>query len=237
MRIKDRNAIGWYNYFGTFPVSAHYSIHTEYQWRRDEIIKNPMQSLLRLGLNYQLNAKIQWRLGYAWIETYDYGDYPINAFGKRFTEHRIYEMLTLQDQSGKFDFSHRFMLEQRWIGQYSDIQQTREDSYAFANRARYMFRTQYTPGRKPGKSRGPYLAVYDEVMIGFGENVRENVFDQNRLGILLGYVFQPGFRVEAGYLNQILQLGREVNGMNVFQYNNGVIANVVINTRPRKKNP
>jgi hypothetical protein len=57
-------------------------------------------------------------------------------------------------------------------------------------------------------------------MIGFGKNVAENIFDQNRIGILFGYRFSPKVRLEAGYLNQIVQLGREINNQNVFQYNN-----------------
>uniref|UniRef100_UPI0037BE61AF DUF2490 domain-containing protein n=1 Tax=Flavobacterium sp. TaxID=239 RepID=UPI0037BE61AF len=78
-------------------------------------------------------------------------------------------------------------------------------------------------------------AAYDEVFIGFGENVNENVFDQNRIGVLLGYQFNSSLRVEGGYLNQILQLGREVNGSNVFQYNNGIIVNALFTFDLSKK--
>lgn len=63
-RLNTNNSIGWYNYFGTLKVSEKLSIHTEYQFRRNEIITEWQQSLLRLGLNYKLNPKIQLRLGY-----------------------------------------------------------------------------------------------------------------------------------------------------------------------------
>ena len=71
-RINTSNSIGWYNYFGTFKVSNKFGIHTEYQFRRNEIITEWQQSLLRLGVNYQLNPKVQLRLGYALIETFPY---------------------------------------------------------------------------------------------------------------------------------------------------------------------
>jgi hypothetical protein len=58
-RISNTNSIGWYNYFGTFKVSKKFGIHTEYQFRRNEVITERQQSLLRLGVNYQLNSKIQ----------------------------------------------------------------------------------------------------------------------------------------------------------------------------------
>jgi hypothetical protein len=71
--------------------------------------------------------------------------------------------------------------------------------------------------------------VYDEVLVGFGENVNANIFDQNRIGILLGYRFNKTLRIEGGYLNQTLQLGRLINGQNVYQYNNGFIINANFN--------
>lgn len=81
----------------------------------------------------------------------------------------------------------------------------------------------------------PYLAVYDEVFLGFGKNVNENIFDQNRFGILLGYKFSPTLIIEGGFLSQIVQLGREVENRNVFQYNNGIIINSVFNFDLSKK--
>ena len=79
------------------------------------------------------------------------------------------------------------------------------------------------------ENKTPYIAAYDELFIGFGENVNENIFDQNRIGLVLGYRFSNSLRIEAGYLNQTLQLGREVNNRNVFQNNNGFIINTNFN--------
>ena len=79
--------------------------------------------------------------------------------------------------------------------------------------------------------------VYDEVLVGFGENVNANIFDQNRIGILLGYRFSKTLRIEGGYLNQTLQFGRLINSQNVFQYNNGLIINANFNidlSRPKE---
>jgi hypothetical protein len=75
----------------------------------------------------------------------------------------------------------------------------------------------------------PYVVLYDEIFVGFGENVQANIFDQNRIGILLGYRFNKNVRIEGGVLNQILQFGRQINGKNVFQHNNGIILNANFN--------
>lgn len=224
-RVNVKNNIGWFNYFGTFKVSEKFSVHTEYQFRRNEIITKWQQGLLRMGVNYQLNPKIQLRIGYAWIETFPYGEIPINEMGKDFTEHRVFQMVTLADEIAFVDFSHRFMLEQRWVGRYSNPGLTNEDEFPLLNRFRYMLRLQIPLKGKEIKDKTPYVAIYDEIFLGFGQNVNENIFDQNRVGILLGFRFSPFLRIEAGYFNQILQLGREINNSNVFQYNNGFILN------------
>lgn len=234
-RITNKNTIGWYNYFGTFKLNNKWGLHTEYQWRRENLITNWQQGLLRVGVNYQLNPKVQLRLGFAWIETFAYGDITINAMGKNFTERRLFEMATLTDKVGIVDLSHRLMLEQRWAGRYTNASLQKEDAVSFLNRIRYMFRCQVPLNGKEIKNSTAYLAMYDEIFVGSGKNVNENIFDQNRFGVLVGYKFNPKVRIELGYLNQIIQLGREVNNSNVFQYNSGIILNTNFNFDLSKK--
>jgi len=228
-RLTTSNTIGWYNYFGTFKLSEKTGIHTEYQWRRNDLISNWQQGLLRVGLNYQLSPKVQYRVGYAWVETFPYGEYALNKLGRAFTEHRIFEMVQLSQKEGILDISHRFMLEQRFIGRYSSAAETKEDEFPLSNRGRYMVRLQVPLRGQEIKDKTAYFAVYDEVLVGFGKNVNANIFDQNRIGILLGYRFDKNVRIEGGYLNQTLQFGRLINGQNVFQYNNGLIINANFN--------
>ncbi|MBP6410365.1 MAG: DUF2490 domain-containing protein [Pseudarcicella sp.] len=73
------------------------------------------------------------------------------------------------------------------------------------------------------------MVFYEEIFIGFGENVNANIFDQNRVGALLGYRYNKNFRIEAGYINQTLQFGCLINCQNVFQNNNGLIINANFN--------
>lgn len=228
-RIATSNAIGWYGFFGTFKLSEKTGIHTEYQWRRNDLINSWQQGLLRVGLNHNLTPRVLLRGGYAWAETFPYGEYPLNKLGREFTEHRIFEMVQLSQKEGIVDISHRFMLEQRFIGRYSSASLTSEDEFPLSHRARYMLRLQVPLKGREIKDNTPYIAAYDEVLIGFGKNVNANIFDQNRIGILLGYRFNKNVRIEGGYLNQTLQLGRQINGQNVFQNNNGFIMNANFN--------
>jgi hypothetical protein len=92
-----------------------------------------------------------------------------------------------------------------------------------------MFRLQFPIKDESIGGHTPYLAIYDELMIGFGKNIQANVFDQNRIGVLLGYQLNNQLRLEGGYINQTLQFGRLIEGKNVFQHNNGLIVNVLTN--------
>lgn len=234
-RISDDNTIGWFTNTTTLQFAERWSGHLEYQFRRDEFVRNGQQNLFRTGINYRANDKLTLRLGYAWVETFPYGDIPLQAAGRIFPENRLYQMALLNNPIGRVDISHRFMLEQRWVGRFLSPESPRPDEQVYSNRLRYMFRAQLPLNKPKMEDKTVYLAAYDEVFLGFGRNVNENVFDQNRLGLLVGYRFSPKFRLEGGFLQQLVQLGREINGRNVFQYNNGLIVNTVVNLDLRKK--
>lgn len=228
-RATHYNTIGWYGFFGTIKLAGKWSLHAEYQWRRNNIITDWQQGLLRVGINYQVNPRVLLRAGYANAETYAYGEFPLNALGRSFTEHRLFQMAQLSHKEGKFDLQHRFMLEQRFVGRYSSAAKEKEDEFPFMHRARYMLRLQAPLKGREIKDQTAYAAIYNEIMIGFGKNVNANIFDQNRIGLLLGYRFNKTLRIEAGYLNQTLQFGRLINGRNVFQSNSGLIVNTNFN--------
>lgn len=228
-RTTHYNTVGWYGFFGTIKINQKFGLHAEYQFRRNNIITDWQQSLLRVGINYQASPTLLLRAGYAWIETYPYGEFPINGLGRDFTEHRLFQMAQLSQKEGRFELQHRFMLEQRFLGRYSSAAATKEDEYPLLHRARYMLRVQAPLKGLKIKDKTAYAAIYDEIHIGFGKNVAANIFDQNRIGILLGYRFSKTLRMEAGYFNQTLQFGRLINGRNVFQSNSGLIVNTNFN--------
>jgi hypothetical protein len=234
-RTVDDNAIGWFANFTTLRLADRWSGHLEYQFRRDDLVTHWQQSLFRTGINYHANDQLTLRAGYAWIETFPYGDFPIQAAGRQFPEHRLYQMATLQNPVGRFGISHRFMLEQRWVGQYLEPASPRPDRTVYTNRARYMLRVQVPLFKPKLEDRTAYLAAYDEIFIGFGRNVGENIFDQNRIGLLLGYRFSPAFRLEGGYFQQLVLFGREIQNRSVLQNNQGFIVNTYVDLDFRQK--
>ena len=76
------------------------------------------------------------------------------------------------------------------------------------------------------KTMGLYGVLQGEIFVGFGKNVGENVFDQNRFALLLGLKLNKQLSLEGGFFSQMLQLPREVQGKNLIQYNRGAGINL-----------
>lgn len=205
-RIKDFNNNGWYMFFGDHKLNSKWGLHTEVQWRRHNILKDPQQLLIRTGINYDLTPSAMFTLGYGYIETHPYGDFPAAA---TFPEHRIYQQLQLKNSVARVGLMHRYRLEQRWV------RPAGAESATYLNRARYMLKATLPLMGSTIDAGEPFLAAYDEIFVGFGNKIQRNIFDQNRAYAALGYKISDAATLELGYLNQIVQ---KASG-NVFEHN------------------
>ncbi|MEM7186559.1 MAG: DUF2490 domain-containing protein [Bacteroidota bacterium] len=171
----------WGMYFGTNRVSDRMSIHTEAQFRFYEVGANFNQLLLRTGLNYDISKNAMVTLGYGYISTDP--TFPEPDGEENITENRIYQQFVLRNTVGKFKFSHRYRLEQRFINNPITGNDTQ-------HRARYFLRVTYPLGPSW------FLTAYEEVFI----NLQEPIFGQNRLYAAVGYKVCESVSLQAGYL-------------------------------------
>lgn len=198
--LHDSNGNLWLNYVGDHPLfGSPLGVHLEVQNRRAEMGDEWQQLLIRPGLNYQISPSLSVSAGWAYVKTYRYGDYPA---AHDFPEHRAWEQAVYTHTGLGLDWTHRLRLEQRWIG---EMKETDGDwdvaNWRYENRIRYMLRTTIPLT----KSKRTYLALWDEVFINFGENVKGNVFDQNRAFIGIGQKLTDTTRLEIGFMEQTLQ--------------------------------
>ncbi|MBO0947150.1 DUF2490 domain-containing protein [Fibrella forsythiae] len=230
-RVLDHNAIGWYTYNGDHKISKNWAIHTEYQWRRIELIRTWQQSLARLGLVRSLSDRVKAGVGYTYFTTFPYGKYPQADAGVPYSEHRIHEDIQFKSSYGTLDLTQRFRLEQRWLATLSEQNPRQVADWEFQNRIRYQIAGEL-PLSGPTIDDGEfYLNFFDEVFIGFGQNVGQNIFNQNRLSGGLGYQFGDNLQIELNYLNQVVQHADldQTTGKPVFEINNGFRLNLVYN--------
>ncbi len=229
-RILDHQTIGWYTYNGDHKLNDRWAIHTEYQWRRIDLIRSWQQSLARVGLVRMVNENVKVGGGYTHFVTFPFGRYPQAENGVPYPEHRLHQDVQLSEKQGRLALSHRFRLEQRWLAnQANETSPRRITGWDFQNRIRYQ-----VAGEIPLKGATVddgewYVNFFDEVFIGFGRNVGQNVFNQNRLSGGVGYQVSDGFKLELNYLNQVLQHAdiEPISGKPVFEINNGFRLNVV----------
>ena len=195
-RTSNYHLVGWYTYNGDHKLAWRWALHTEYPWRRIDFIRSRQQSLARVSLVYSLSSGVKVFGGYTNFITYPYGQYPSADQGEPVPEHRINQKIELADQYAQLELSHRFRLEQRWLGQLSEENPANVASWESQNRIRYQISLTY-PLRGPTIDDGEfYLIAFDELFIGSGSNVGSNIYNYNRISGGIGYQIQDNFKVD-----------------------------------------
>ena len=176
---------------------------TEYQWRRADGFRHWQQSLLRFGLEYEINPKVSVMGGYAWIKTFPYGTQPILH---EFNEHRMFEQVYLKDKAGRLEVQHRYRIEQRFLEQYAlnSSGNVVQVDPVFRNRIRYRALVMLPLSRKTMGDQTLFLSINNELFVGFGKGIAKNPIDQNRFITALGWRFNAQTNIQVGYLNQFI---------------------------------
>jgi Protein of unknown function (DUF2490) len=197
-RTHTTNHNAWIMYFGNHKFTSRIGIHVEAQVRRSEFVTDDQQLLLRTGLDYYLKDNSRLTIGYAFVETYPYGDF---AVANAFPEHRIWEQYATTQTLGKLKLAHRYRLEQRMLGNAATGQFS---GGRYENRFRYMAKLTYP--LNPSSKHPLFIAASEEIFVNWGKDVAYNIFDQNRLYAALGYTFSSSAKIEVGFLYQIVEL-------------------------------
>jgi len=184
----------WYMAFGNHRITEALGVHTEYQFRRTGLGEDWQQSLMRVGIDWHRDNNHFATMGYGWIRSYAYGEQP-NA--ERFDEHRIWQQFITQSNTGNFNWTHRYRLEQRFMD--------RPTGASWQHRARYFVQVSWT---LPNQSNW-FLSAYEEAFIGLRDldNLTNNLLQQNRLSAAINYRWNNGTSVQVGGLQQLLIKG------------------------------
>ncbi len=201
-RVTRENATGWLALFGDLEVARNWFVDYEAQVRREGPVQHWQQFLPRISVRHRFHPNAQLSWGYSTPETWPYGKTPVTY---RFPERRMWEQLLLTHAAGRVALSHRYRLEQRWLGRVvEEGGEERVANWVRSNRIRYRA-AGVVPLRGATLDVGePYANVNGELFINWGANVASNVFDQYRLNAMLGLRVTQGVRLEAGYLEQLV---------------------------------
>lgn len=186
----DTHFHAWASYFGDHPLQdSRWGLHLEAQMRRHQGLNQWQQLLLRPGVNLEVNRRLIWTEGYAFVQAHRYCGHP--AAPRTLPEHRIWHQASVKYKTGKVSWNNRLRFENRFVG-------TPDSKYRFENRFRIWQR-----GVLP-VSRSYFIAAYDEMFFYVKPFVSQSVLDQNRAYIALGRRLGPDAELEIGYLNQTI---------------------------------
>lgn len=219
--VSDQNH-AWFILNGTVKLNDKYSVFYDFQNRMAELGEDNQQLLLRTGMLRNIGQDRQVGLGYCYVQTYPYGDFPV---ANSFPEQRMWEQFVSTQKFTKSTLVHRYRLEQRWIGNSAtgELNPTR-----FENRIRYILR--WNKPLAMIKEKQIYLNLFDELFMNFGQNVGRNIYDQNRLGANIGFQATKFMKVELGYLNQLTQQrGLTSSGLSKMENNHTATVSITLN--------
>ena len=230
-RLHTQNNNGWFMYTGNHALNEHWGLHLEAQLRRNNIVTDPQQLLLRTGINYYLNKQTTATVGYCFVQTNPYGEFAAKT---DFPEHRIWEQLQYKNQVGRFEWVNRLRLEQRFV--HNPTLQA-DSSYApgnaiYSNRFRILNRFSIPFKGKTIEDKSLYLSIYDELFINFGKNVAMNLLDQNRAYAAIGYKIPKVGRLEIGYMLQTVVKADDIKIEDNYTLQVGLLANIPFKQHP-----
>ncbi len=209
---NDANTLTWYQYKGDFQLKGRLSLVLDFQHRRQDLINYSSQQVLRPALAYTTKANVKFSLGTALFWHNINGQNPNYRF-----EARPYAFAEWKQPLGKVQVVHRSRFELRY--NQNTLGAEVIDGYNFNYRAGHKLGLSIP--LKIGQREDLSLEVYDEVLVNFGERIRFNYLDQNRiylgvrrklsekLNMKLGYmyIFVPSGSTENFVTQHILVLG------------------------------
>jgi len=192
---------GWYMYFwntsfkqanSSETTKGQFGMQGDIQYRNWNVMGDLEQLLLRGGFTFvPTGTNVKFTLGYGHITTGAFGESNENV-----TESRIYQELLMPHKVGKrFNFTHRFRFEQRFV-----------ENQDFRTRYRYnLFLT--VPLNQETLAQGAiYLSLYNELFMNaqrdIGDGRTVELFDRNRTYFALGYTIKDGMQTQLGYMQQ-----------------------------------
>jgi hypothetical protein len=205
-QAKSENNNIWFHYLGKNIVNKEISFTVEASMRYANGFSEKQQWFVRPSLDYQFTKSWSGNVGYAYYNTYSYGDPAINKTDT--PEHHIWVQGTYVHNSGNFKFTHRLRGENRLVGIVVPVKDVTTDEvgytidhYDYRNRLRYMFLINY-PLIKVDNKIKLFTILGDEVFMNIGKNTGKTFLNQNRIIAGLGYNFNFHHQVQLSYIHQ-----------------------------------
>ncbi|MBR09004.1 MAG: hypothetical protein CMP48_15155 [Rickettsiales bacterium] len=189
----------WYLLLLNHHLNDQLNIGTEVHMRYDDWMNSEEQFLFRpyLDFNTKSNPNVVYTIGYTFINTYPYGDYPLPITKP---ENNIWEQITLKHQLNQLKIQHRYRLEQRW--QREIILNESNNEYELDG-TNYSGRFRYRLTLTQPLTETYFINVFDELWV--KGNKKAIQYDRNWLYLGLGANLSSNYSIQLAYLHQYAQ--------------------------------
>ncbi|MFT7029146.1 MAG: hypothetical protein ACJA2C_000526 [Marinoscillum sp.] len=198
-RETSRNSDMWFLNDTKYNMGEHWRFENEVHLRRTSWLADDKQILIRPSVSYAINPAIRFHVGYTHVVTYPYGDQPVIL---KTPENNFWVQTILYHEVERVKFSHRYRLEERWIGQAVGQQDGSYEIDGSVHKSRFRYRITCTKKIADSKS---YFIFFDELFINTSKDAGLNRFDQNWVYGGIGYEFSPALKLEMGYMWQLIE--------------------------------
>jgi hypothetical protein len=209
----------WLSYFGDQPFTNTLALHLEGSYRHTFPFDRPEQYMLRSGLTVDYGHGLSSLFAYTYQVSYPFEEgtaSPASPSGKQ-PEHRILEQLQFQHRfirvgEKRVTLTHRFRVEQRWLGTATEGASVTD--WKFAERARYRLTAKIPLKTTSWPIVPDYISVFNEVYTGFGPHSGKSPFYANVDYGAFGWNLGSMFAFELGYQHRNAPIANGVIGRN-----------------------
>jgi hypothetical protein len=191
----------WLGVFNQTRFSPRWGTWTDLHLRLHEHFVNSLfQGIARVGLTYYLTDDVRLTAGYAYVHHFPDGARTVGQ-----PEHRPWQQVQWFTRFPKARLMQWVRLEERFRQQVINNNDL-ASGFDFNYRVRYnaaLFLPLTKSSFEPG---GLQFLLNDELMVNFGEEIRYNTFDQNRLFAGLVYQASKHAQIQGGYMHLYQQL-------------------------------
>lgn len=193
--LIDPNLNTWFSVYSENPIGdTRFTLVAHGHYRRNRILAEPQQYLIRTGLYFRPNSKFTFGGGHVLSHIYRFpeyaGPYPLD-------EQRAWQDFTLRTPlSKRITLTNRIRLEQRFLAEKSGPSPGTVTGHQFENRFRHLGRITFAVGK------GYNLSLGNEIWMPSYPNTHPRTVEQNRPQISLGKRIHKYWRVEAMYMLQ-----------------------------------
>jgi hypothetical protein len=210
--IIDHSTNWWNGLIGKYQITNKWYASSEVHIRRANYLETWQQFLFRPAINYALNENVDFTIGYTYILTYPYGNQPLPTV---IPENNLWEQILLKHNLSKVHVSHRYRLENRWIGNPQWNANTNEytiNGINYANRFRYRLTISF-PVKQIDAEKGKNLSLkfFDEVFLNLNDNLSVNSFNQNWIFGALVFNLNKNLSFTGGFMNQYFIKGDRIH--------------------------